>query len=153
MKFETTTYIDAPSERVFEFINTPENDLGYISGLVEVDDIEELQNGGHRYDYVYKLAGIKLDGTVEITECEPNEHLVAEMSGPMRGTVTYAFSREEGGTQLTSTLDVDLSGTILDRVLEPVARTFLKRDHDSSLALLKTIIEAEVEAEAGAVVE
>lgn len=150
MKFQSETTIDAPPERVFEFLNTPENDLEYISGLVEVDDIEELPNGGHRYDYVYKLAGIKLDGTVEVVECEPNERLVFEMTGPMSGTAEYSFEPEADGTRLSSTLDVDLTGTVLDRVLEPVARQFLKRDHASSVTLVKAIVEAEVDAEAEA---
>lgn len=147
MKFETDTHIDAPPERVFEFVNTAENALEYISGLVDIDNVEDLPNGGYECDYRYKLAGIKLDGTIAVIECETHDRLDFELTGPMSGTEKYTFMPEDGGTRLASTLDVTLTGTVLDKVLEPVARKYLKRDHDSSLSMIKTIVETEVEVE------
>ena len=44
--------INAPVEKVFEYLDTPENGLALIPELVEVKEITALPNGGHRIRFV-----------------------------------------------------------------------------------------------------
>ena len=44
--------INAPVEKVFDYLDTPENSLALIPQLVEVKEITPLANGGHRIRFV-----------------------------------------------------------------------------------------------------
>jgi carbon monoxide dehydrogenase subunit G len=44
--------ISAPPEKVFAFLDAPENSLALIPQLVEVREVAPLPNGGHRVRFV-----------------------------------------------------------------------------------------------------
>jgi len=44
--------ISAPVEKVFAFLDVPENSLALIPQLVEVKEVTPLPNGGHRLRFV-----------------------------------------------------------------------------------------------------
>ena len=47
--------ISASVEKVFEFLDVPENGLALIPQLVEVKDVAPLPNGGHRLKVLVPL--------------------------------------------------------------------------------------------------
>lgn len=44
--------IDAPVEKVFGFLDVPENGLALVPQLVQVKEVAPLPNGGHRMRFV-----------------------------------------------------------------------------------------------------
>lgn len=138
----TTVSIDAQPEDVFAYMDDPHNQVEITPSLTEVRDIEELPNGGKRLGYTYQMAGVGLDGTMETTEYEPAERVVFEMTGAIDGTIEWTFETENGTTRVTYTAEYDLPVPVLDRVVEPFAVRYNERELETTLANLKTRLEA-----------
>ena len=112
--------INAPVEKVFEYL-TPENLPGIWPSLVEVKNIKELPNGGHSWDWVYKMAGMRFTGFSENTEVVPNGRTVSQTSGGIESTITWWFQPEGDGTIVTFegnyTVPVPLLGKLAEAVI------------------------------------
>jgi uncharacterized protein YndB with AHSA1/START domain len=96
--------INAPVEKVFEYLK-PEILPEIWLSLVEVENIKELPNGGHSWDWKYKLAGMNFSGTSENTEVVPNERTVSKTTGGIESTIMWLFQSENGGTKVTVELN------------------------------------------------
>ena len=74
VKAVKTITIKAPVEKVFDYLSEPTNLPEIWPSLVEIKDVQKLPSGGNRNRWVYKMAGIRLEGTSESedTECVPN---------------------------------------------------------------------------------
>ena len=97
--------INAPVEKVFEYAENPENYPEIWPSLVEVKNIKELPNGGHSFDWVYKMAGMRLNGSSENIEYVPNERTAARTSGGIESTVTWEYQPVDDGTKFTATTE------------------------------------------------
>lgn len=73
---------------------------GVWPSLVEVKDVEPLPNGGTRYGWVYKMAGVLLKGTLDTTEYVANQRMVWRTEGSIESKFTWEFQPEDGGTKL-----------------------------------------------------
>lgn len=58
--------IKAPVEKVFDYISEPTNLPEIWPSVVEIKDVQKLPSGSNRNRWVYKMAGIRLEGTSEI---------------------------------------------------------------------------------------
>jgi uncharacterized protein YndB with AHSA1/START domain len=96
--------INAPVEKVFEYHSNPMNQPEYWPSMLEVKDIEEQPGGGRNYNWIYKMAGIRLDGSTETTEFVENERIATKSSGGVESTFVYAYKPEGAGTRLTMEL-------------------------------------------------
>ena len=72
--------INAPVEKVFEYTK-PGNLPEIWPSLVEVKNIKELPGGGYSWDWVYKMAGMKFNGSSEHVEFVENERTVSQSTG------------------------------------------------------------------------
>ncbi len=61
-KVKKTITIKAPAEKVFGFISEPTHLPEIWPSLVEVKDVKRLPNGGTSNRWIYKMAGIRLEG-------------------------------------------------------------------------------------------
>ena len=104
--------IDAPIERVFLFMNRPENQARITPALSQVESLEVLDNGGKRASYVYSMGPVGLTGEVRAIEFEPNERIVFEMTGDLSGTIEWTF---EPAGQTTEDDEATANGEDIDR--------------------------------------
>ena len=81
VKGETTITINAPVERVFDYVNEPTNLPEIWPSMVEVKDVQRLPNGGNSFGWVYKMAGVRFEGISEDTEYVPNQRVVSKSTG------------------------------------------------------------------------
>ena len=58
-----TITINAPVEKVFGYVSEPTNLPEIWPSLVESTDVQPLPNGGHSSRWVYKMAGMRFEGT------------------------------------------------------------------------------------------
>jgi len=144
---EKDVWIETPRERVFEYMAVPENHLEVMPSLQDVRDVEELPNGGTEGAVTFKMVGIRNDIEFEDVTFDPPALRVYEMGGDLEGEVRYRFEEEDGGTRFTYELDGSLPSRVLNKVLEPVARRYNEREMETMLANVKTLLEAEREAE------
>lgn len=141
--FEHTVEIESPIHQVFEFGTDPENWQRTTPGLTHVEIVEQTDDG-FRMDATYKLLGMSMDGGMEFTIVEPNEHTVTTFESPgMTGELHYHYSETDAGTTVTQRADYEFGDSMLERILEPVAKRYNKRQFKNSLQTSKELIEAE----------
>ena len=70
--------IDAPVAKVFDYVAEVANRPEFWPSLVEVTDVERQPDGGYKSRWVYKMAGVRAEGTSESTEFVPNQRMVEE---------------------------------------------------------------------------
>ena len=76
-KINKEIIINAPVEKIFDFVDNPDN-LGQIwPSLLLVKNKQSLANGGSSFEYLYKMAGKQLEGTAEYTDRVANSWLRA----------------------------------------------------------------------------
>ena len=137
-----TVHIDAPPEDCFAYLRKPENHVGVVPGLSEID-AEPLPDGeGHEGTFTYTVAGVDLHLQFRDVELDPPYKRVFEVTGPMEGVATYEFEAEDGGTQFILTNSYELPGPdVLGSLAEPLVKRYLQSDVESWAENAKVAIE------------
>jgi uncharacterized membrane protein len=91
IKTEKSIIIHAPVEEVFSFWKDPENQVEVWPSLVEVKDLQPLPDGGYTHTWVYKMAGMKFEGSTETVEFVPNQRFVEVSKGGIESRLTWLF--------------------------------------------------------------
>jgi len=133
--------IDAPVERVYEYMDDPHNHEEVTPSITDVRNVERLKNGGKRLEHTYKMAGIGVDGELEEVEHKENELMRFEMRGELEGEIKLGFEEEDGGTRLTYTAEYNIPGRVLEKLVEPFVRRYNKRELRTTLENVKTRLE------------
>lgn len=132
--------INAPVEKVFEY-TTPENLPEIWPSLVEVKNVKELPNGGYRWDWVYKMAGMNFNGSSEHIEYVENERTVAQSTG-IDSTITWSYEPEDGGTKMTTLAEYKIPVPLLGKMAEAFIVKVNENESETILANLKARLEA-----------
>jgi len=141
-KVERSITINAPVEKVFSYWEEPTNRPEVWPSMVEAKDVQPLPNGGNRFGWVYKMAGVRLEGTTETTEYVANQCIVEKTKGGIESTLTWTFQPEDGGTKLT----VEIEYTVPIPVLGKVAEAFIVKVNEHEAELLLANLKARMEA-------
>lgn len=140
-KIEKSIFINAPVEKVFTFMAEPKNLPEIWPSLLEVKDVESLPNGGSCYNWVYKLAGMRIEGHAEWIEFVPNQRIVDKNESGIPSTFVYAYQPEDGGTRVTVQAEYTIPGAILGKLAEPFIVKMNENEADTVLANLKARME------------
>ena len=141
-KVEKTITISAPVEKVFDYIDQPTNLPEIWPSLMEIKDVQTLPNGGHTDRWVYKMAGMRFEGTTEGIEHVTNQRIVSKTKGGVESTQTWVFQPEAGGTKVTFEVEYNIPIPVLGKLAEAIIVKMNDREGDSILANLKTRMEA-----------
>jgi len=133
--------IEAPPEKVFEYMDDPKHLLEIWPSLVDVTDVEALPKGGTRYHWVYKLLGMRFEGDSETVEFEPNRRFLEKNTGQIPSTFDWAFLPENGGTKVTVKAEYEIPAKLLGKFAEPFIVKLNTREAETILANLKDRIE------------
>jgi uncharacterized protein YndB with AHSA1/START domain len=112
----------------------------------DVSEAEQLTDGplgvGTRIRAGGKALGRPIGIVIEVTELEPGARFgYRPVSGPLRTHNVYTFESEAGGTLVTLTDDIELSGIF--RLFEPLMSRMVRRQYEANLGRLKAILEAQ----------
>jgi uncharacterized protein YndB with AHSA1/START domain len=141
-KVEKTITIDAPVEEIFEYISEPTKLPEIWPSMVEAKDVQRLPNGGTKFRWVYKMAGVRFEGISEDTEVVPNQRAVSKTKGGIESTITWTFRPEAGGTEVT----FESEYTVPVPVLGKVAEAFIVRANEREAELILANLKARMEA-------
>ena len=133
--------INAPVEKVFEFMMKPEILPEIWPSFVEMKNIKELSNGGHSWDWVYKMAGMRFTGSSENTEVVPNERTVSRTTGGIESTITWLYQPEDDGTNVTFEAEYTVPVPLLGKLVEAVIVKMNENEAEVILANLKARME------------
>jgi uncharacterized membrane protein len=141
-KIRREILINAPVEKVFEYHSNPMNEPEYWPSMIEVKDIEEQPGGGQKYKWVYKMAGIRLEGSTETTEFVENERIVTKGSGGVESTFVYEYKPEGEGTRVTMEVEYVVPVPVLGKLAEAFILKVNEREADTVMGNLKDRLEA-----------
>lgn len=140
-KIEKSIFINAPLEKVFNFMAEPSNVLEIWPGLLEINNVQPLPNGGTCYDWAYKMAGVRFTGQTETTEFIKDQRIVTRSEGGIPNTGVWTYQPEDGGTRLTVAVEYTVPSSLLGRLAEPVIHQMNEHEGDVILANLKARME------------
>ncbi len=139
---EKSITINAPTEKVFEYIIGPTNLLEIWPSMIEAKDIQPLPNGGNKFRWVYKMAGIRFEGTSEITEFVPNQRTVSITKGGVEGEVIWEVQSEGGGTDVTLKSEYTVPIPLIGKLADAIIVKLNDNEGETVLANLKARMEA-----------
>ena len=140
-KVQKTVTINAPVEKIFNYISDPTNLPEFWPSLMEVSDVKLLPSGGHSNRWVYKMAGMRFEGISEDAECIPNQRLVSKTKGGVKSTQTWTLQPEAGGTKLTFTVEYTVPIPVLGKLAEAIIVKMNDHEGDLVVANLKARME------------
>ena len=141
-KVEKTITINAPVEKVFGYAEEPTNLPEIWPSLVEAKDVQRLPNGGTSFRWVYKMAGVRFEGTSEDTDYVANQRVVSKTKGGIESTVTWTFQPEAGGTKVT----YEAEYTVPIPLLGKLAEAFIVKQNEGEAELILANLKARMEA-------
>jgi uncharacterized membrane protein len=141
-KITKSILIHAPVGRVFEYATQPTNLPEFWPSMMEVKDVHAGAGVGDHYGWVYKMAGMKFEGTSECTEFAQNERVVIKNTGGIPSTFVWTYVPQNGATKVT----IDVEYTVPVPLLGKLAEAFIVKENeheaDAVMANLKARLEA-----------
>ena len=133
--------INAPTEKVFEYIIEPTNMLEIWPSVIETKDIQPLPNGGTKFRWVYKMAGMRFEGTSEDTEVVPNQRIVSINKGGIESEIIWEFQPEGEATKVTTKTDYTVPIPLIGKLAEAFIVKQNENEGETVLANLKARME------------
>ena len=134
--------INAPIEKVFKYIVEPSNLPEIWPSMIEAKDIQPLPNGGNKFRWVYKMAGIRFEGNSEITEFVPNQRTVSVTKGGIESEIIWEFQPEGGSTDVTFKGEYTVPIPLIGKLAEVFIVKQNENEAETILANLKARMEA-----------
>ena len=133
--------VNAPVGKVFDYLNTPTNMPEIWPSMIAATDVTELPNGGHRYNWVYKMAGMQFEGLNVDTEVVINDRLVSKTEGGIESVITFETEEHGEGTQVTFTAEYTVPMPLLGKLAEKFIVKVNEKEAEIILANLKARME------------
>ena len=136
-RVEKEIIIHAPLEKVFNYISEPSNLPEFWPSLMEINGVRSLPNGGYSGRWVYKMAGMRFEGTGEYTQIVPNQWFVIETKGSINSTMTWTFRSREDITKVTLTVEYKVPIPLLGKLAEAIIVKMNDQEGDLMMANLQ----------------
>ena len=152
MKASATVTINAPIQRVFEFVANIENMDKWVNGVTEPAwTSERVMEVGATFKSFYSYGGKTHEMTYEVTDLEaPTIMATRSTSGlfPFDGEIILVPLEEK--TRITNTLDARATNSAMGiwfTVFGALIRPFMRRQLQRELMLVKVLLENGGQAE------
>lgn len=149
-KLESTTYmnfsheieIDAPIDYAFAWGNTPENWPRVMPNVLEVEEIEQTDEGT-RYRTTMKALG-RTTITEDLTIIDEENYVTTSTfeDGAMDGEMEWSYTESDTGTIVRCAVDIE-ADSLFERALQPVFGRVMSRQVRNSLETMKELVEVE----------
>ncbi len=133
--------INASVDRVYSFLTDPHHLVEVMPSLSEVANVDHKADGGHSFDYVYKMAGLRLHGHAATSSVEKNKRVIVKTSGGVPSTFDYAYEAVGKGMRLTLTVDYTIPGAVLAKLADPIVHRLNENEAETFLQNLKNRME------------
>ncbi len=141
-KVEKTVAINAPIEKVFDYVKKKTNLPEIWPSMVEAKDVRSLPNGGDSFHWVYKMAGMRFEGTSEDIEYVASQCIVSKTKGGIDSKITWTFQPEAEGTRVTFEAEYTVPIPLIGKVAEAI----IVKQNNKEAELLLTNLKAKMEA-------
>ena len=141
VKVKKNIHIDAPLDKVFDFITTPENLPEIWPSMIKAENVKPSQIGGNDFDWEYKMAGMPFHGHSKMIEFIPYEHAVNINEGGIPAKMIWDYHDENGGMRLDLQVEYEVPTPVLGKLAEKVVRRINENELEVMLANLKAATE------------
>ena len=139
---EKSIVINAPVEKVFEYIDNPLNNPEWLIGMMDVGDVVGEPGVGRHFEWTFKMVGIPLKGQSKTMEHTFNSRIVTESEGGITSTWATDLEPEGDGTRLKIKVDYTVPIPVLGKLAEHLIAKQNERNLESSLENIKQMLEA-----------
>lgn len=140
-KLSKSIHVKAPAENVYNFLFEPENLVKIWPSLIEIKNLQKLPNGGNKYTWVYKMAGMRFEGKGEDTEVSPYERITSKNEGGIDNIFSWLFEAKNEGTLVTLETEYKVPIPLLGKLAENIIVKQNEREAEVILENLKAIME------------
>ncbi len=133
--------IHAPVSEVFAFVDRPENLPEIWPSMLEVGNVTESANGGHDFDWVYKMAGMKFRGRSKSIEFERDRRIATRSETGIPSTFHWTFEARDDTTVFTQEIEYEIPHTLLARIAAPFIHKLNEREGRLVMENLKARVE------------
>ncbi len=135
------TMIEAPIERVFDYMSTPENDFEWQYGTLATATLPNTSDRmGVFFRSIGHLMGHRNLGTYEVIESTPNmKYRFKSLSGPLYLQTTYTFESVGGDTRVNISIRVGVVN--FQYMKEQILGRRMKKQLRENLTVLKDLLE------------
>ena len=136
--------IHAPVNKVFDFMTNPQNLPEIWPSMVEVKNVKPGIHGGYNFDWVYKMGGIRFDGSSDTTEFIANKHYVTKSTKGIESKFTWDYETVKNETQLSMETEYKMPIPLIGKIAENIIAK--QNEHEAELLLenLKNKMEMEI---------
>jgi uncharacterized membrane protein len=133
--------INAPVKKIFDYLMEPTNQPEIWPSLMEIKDVQRLPDGKIKNRWVYKMAGIRLEGTSEGVESVANQRIVSKTKGGVESTQTWMFQPEGDETKVTFEVEYTVPIPVIGKLAEAIIVKMNEHEGEVILANLKSRME------------
>jgi len=133
--------IKSPVEKIFDYISEPTNLPEIWPSLMEIKDVQRLPDGNINNRWVYKMAGMRFEGTSEDVEVVTNQRIVSKTKGGVESTQTWMFQPEGDETKVTIEMEYTIPIPLLGKLAEAIIVKMNEHEGEVLLSNLKARME------------
>jgi len=133
--------IKSPVEKIFDYISEPTNLPEIWPSLMEIKDVQRLPDGNINNRWVYKMAGMRFEGTSEGVEYVTNQRIVSKTKGGVESTQTWMFQPEGDETKVTIEIEYTIPIPLLGKLAEAIIVKMNEHEGELLLSNLKVRME------------
>ncbi len=139
-KVKRSITINAPVEKVFNYLADPMNQPEWVPSIMEIKDVSGSGVGQH-FRWTYKMAGVLLKGESTTTEHIPNERTVTQIKGGVTSTWIHNFETHDGGTMMELDIEYTIPIPVIGKLAEKIVLKRNEREADLAMANIKEKME------------
>ncbi|HEX7603838.1 MAG TPA: SRPBCC family protein [Polyangiaceae bacterium] len=140
-KIQRTIDIKAPVQRVYDFVNQPNNLLSIWPNMVSVSNVVARPGGAHDFDWVFKMVGFHFKGHCAVEEAQSGKFARVRNESGIPSTFLWTYATNGSGTRLSLTVEYAMPTPVIGKIAEVLAAKINERDLDNMLANLKDVME------------
>ena len=139
-KITKSIIINAPVEKVFEYLNDPMNMLEWHPSVIGIRDVTG-RGENQKWTWDYQLMGFTFTGEVQVVSSVVNTQRTIKSTGDIESTRNWRLRREAGGTRLDYELEYTIPTPVIGKIGELLAIQRSERVVDMALANVKERME------------
>jgi uncharacterized membrane protein len=135
--------IDAPVEKVFNYLEEAESNVEWLPGMMEVKEVNKTEDYvGTHFRWVYKMAGLRFEGETKVIEHIRNKKIVTQTKGGIQSTWTFTFEPQGQVTRVSIKVDYRIPVPVLGKLAEALVLKQNEREASMALSNIKERMEA-----------
>ena len=141
VSWKNSIVIHAPTDRVFAYVDDPQNLVEWLPGMMEIRDV--LGKGaGQQQGWTYKMAGLLLHGEAAVVEYEEGRKSVHQTIGTIHSDFAYTVESHDEGSLLTLQVEYSVPIPVLGKLAERIVVRRNARDFEIALEYVKATLDA-----------